>query len=152
MLYLLIITRAYFIPHYSTTTEWFELKNKYPMQVQKSHFRDQGIVNIRVSISANCLATLAVSYKLQPIQCFWVTWISSAGIPDSGTQSPTKSLSFRSGDTSRTKVVSGRSLGAQKTVTSIVFYGENHWTNPLPHNTNKLVPCPTEGKKITLLF
>lgn len=77
----------------------------------------------------------------------WVTWISSAGIPDSGTQSPTKSLSFRSGDTSSTKVVSGRSLGAQKTVTSIVFYGENHWTNPLPHNANKLVPCPTEGKK-----
>lgn len=63
-------TCAYVVPHYSTTTESFELKNKYPMQVQKSPFRDQGIVYIRVSISANCLATLAVSYKLQPLQCF----------------------------------------------------------------------------------
>lgn len=52
-----------------------------------------------------------------------VTCISPAGIPDSSAQSATKSLSSSSGDTSRAKVVSGRSLGAQKTVTSIAFLG-----------------------------
>lgn len=76
------------------------------------------------------------------------TRISPAGIPDSSSQSATKSLSSSSGDTSRAKVVSGRSLGAQKTVTSIAFLGQNHWYNPLQQNavTVKLVSCVT-GKK-----
>lgn len=113
--------------------------------VQKGPFGGQGLASTPVSISANCSATLAAGYKLRPLGCFGFTWISSAGMPDSGTQSPTKSPSFRSGDTSSTKVDSGRSLGAQKTVTSIVSCGENHRTNPLPHNANKLVACPAGG-------
>lgn len=68
------------------------------------------------------LARLAVS-SISSVHINWaLAWISPAGIPDSSSQSATKSLSSSSGDTSRAKVVSGRSLGAQKTVTSIVYY------------------------------
>lgn len=41
-------------------------------------------------------------------------------------------------------MVSGRSLGAQKTVTSIAFLGQDHWTNPLQQNAVSVVPCFTE--------
>lgn len=85
------------------------------------------IQKVRIML-AKAASRLAVRYiasvataSMAPELCF--TCISPAGIPDSSAQSATKSLSSSSGDTSRAKVVSGRSLGAQKTVTSIVFQG-----------------------------
>lgn len=118
--------------------------------------------------NSSSVKSSAVRFMLSTLAASWVSsaatsslglaWISPAGIPDSSSQSATKSLSSSSGDTSRANVVSGRSLGAQKTVTSIVLWErgggwqkQDQWTNPvlLQQNAVSVVPCVTQENTIT---